>query len=64
MTHDTPLDFGRLYRAAFAERDPQRKQMLLSEVQKAITSTAQEETFIVPKFGPQSVTVSNVSVLA
>jgi hypothetical protein len=64
MTHDTPVDFGNLYRAAFAERDPQRKQLLLSEVQKAISSTAQDETVILPKFGPQSVTVSNVSLLA
>jgi len=64
MKHDTPLDFGRLYRAAFAERDPQRKQLLLSEVQKAISNTPQEEIVTLPKFGPQSVTVSKVSAFA
>jgi hypothetical protein len=31
------IDFGALYRAAFAERDPQRKQALLSQVQRLIS---------------------------
>ena len=64
MTHDTPVDFGKLYRAAFAERDPQRKQLLLSEVQKAISNTPQEQTVILPRFGPQSITAPKVSALA
>jgi hypothetical protein len=64
MTHDTPVDFGRLYRAAFAERDPQRKQVLLSEVQKVISSTQHEETVAMAKFGPQSVTIPKVSATA
>lgn len=32
-------DFGELYRAAFAERDPQLKQALLASVQKAISES-------------------------
>ncbi|MBV8052752.1 MAG: hypothetical protein JOZ80_16310 [Acidobacteriaceae bacterium] len=64
MTHDTPVDFGKLYRAAFAERDPQRKQLLLSQVQKAISNTVQDENITLPKFGPQSIAVRQVSALA
>lgn len=62
MKRDTPIDFGKLYRAAFAERDPQRKQLLLSQVQTAISNAPQEQTL--PKFGPQSVPASNASALA
>lgn len=35
MNHDNK-DFGELYRAAFAERDPDTKVVLLGEVRKAI----------------------------
>lgn len=34
-------DFGNLYRAAFAERDPAKKLVLLSAVQKAIVEWEQ-----------------------
>jgi hypothetical protein len=64
MTHDTPLDFGRLYRAAFAERDPQRKQLLLSEVQKVISNNSQRETVSIAKLGPQSVSGPRNSAVA
>jgi len=36
MTSDTFRNFGELYRAAFAERDPERKSLLLREVQRTI----------------------------
>jgi len=36
MEQDNFRDFGELYRAAFAERDPTRKLVLLHEVQKRI----------------------------
>ena len=36
MTSDTFRNFGELYRAAFAERDPERKSLLLREVQQTI----------------------------
>lgn len=39
MKNDRLTDFATLYRAAFAERDPQRKQVLLSQVQRLISST-------------------------
>ncbi len=39
----THADFGSLYRAAFAERDPDRKLILLSQVQKVIKPWEQEE---------------------
>ncbi len=32
----TPEDFGRLYREALAERNPERKQLLLRNVQEAL----------------------------
>jgi hypothetical protein len=64
MTHDRPFDFGRLYRAAFAERDPQRKQLLLSEVQKVISNNSQEEPVSMSKLGPQSLSVSRNSAVA
>jgi len=36
MEQDNVRDFGELYSAAFAERDPSRKLVLLHEVQKRI----------------------------
>ena len=36
MAHSTFDNFGDLYRAAFAEQDPEKKLFLLSEVRKAI----------------------------
>jgi hypothetical protein len=36
MTYGDSRDFGELYRAAFAERDPATKTLRLSEVQKAL----------------------------
>jgi len=35
-------DFGRLYRAAFAECDPEKKSRLLSEVQQALVEWERE----------------------
>ncbi len=36
MAHSTFDNFGDLYRAAFAEQDPEKKLFLLGEVRKAI----------------------------
>jgi hypothetical protein len=36
MTYGEFKDFGELYRAAFAERDPSTKEVRLSEVRKAL----------------------------
>jgi len=63
MTHDL-ADFGTLYRAAFAERDPQRKQVLLSQVQRAISNTEPDEGASGHKFAPESVPLSKVSAAA
>jgi hypothetical protein len=46
-------DFGKLYRAAFAERDPERKLALLSQLHRAIKPWEEEETALV-KHEPQS----------
>jgi len=37
-------DFGRLYRAAFAEREPGRKVFLLKQVQDVINQWGQQHT--------------------
>jgi hypothetical protein len=42
MNSDT-TNFGELYRAAFAEKDPDRKCVLLGEVQRVIKSWEQSE---------------------
>jgi hypothetical protein len=36
VEHSTFNNFGELYRAAFAEQDPERKLFLLSQVRKAL----------------------------
>ena len=64
MAQDKMIDFGTLYRAAFAERDPKRKQVLLSQVQKAISGSGQEEITAMVKLGPQSAPLSKVSAAA
>jgi hypothetical protein len=64
MAQDNMIDFGTLYRSAFAERDPERKQMLLSQVQRAITISEQDETTAVVKLGPQSEQLSKVRAIA
>ena len=60
MTHDV-IDFGKLYRAALAERDPQRKQILLSQVQRVISSTEPEEQAPGTKFAPESAVLPKVA---
>jgi hypothetical protein len=64
MTHEIPIDFSALYRAAFAERDPQRKQILLSQVQKLISNTLQEEGVPLSRIGVQSVSLPKISAVA
>lgn len=64
MAQDNTNDFGTLYRAAFAERDPEKKQILLSQVQKAISSSEQEEITAIAKLGPQSAQLPKVSAAA
>jgi hypothetical protein len=44
-------DFGELYNAAFAERDPEKKLMLLSEVRRVIAEWEQ-----MLQAGPSAVT--------
>ncbi len=43
MTQGKPADFAILYRAAFAERDPDKKLTLLREVQQLLHSWQQTE---------------------
>jgi len=62
MAQDNMIDFGTLYRAAYAERNPERKQILLSEVQKVIRSSEPEEVPAMIKLAPQS--TPKVSVAA
>jgi len=63
MTHDL-IDFGTLYRAALAERDPQRKQVLLSQVQQAISNTEPGEGASGSKCTPESGPLSKVNAAA
>jgi hypothetical protein len=64
MNQNNVVDFGALYRSAFAERDPQRKQILLSQVQKAIRNTEQDETVSIVKLSPQSLSSSKIGAIA
>jgi hypothetical protein len=41
-------DFSELYRAAFAEQDPEKKDLLLREVQKAIDDREQPYQVLPP----------------
>jgi hypothetical protein len=43
MDHIPTSNFGELYRAAFAERNPERKCTLLGEVQRVIKSWEESE---------------------
>jgi hypothetical protein len=54
-------DFATLYRAAYAEHDPERKQILLGQVQKAISDSEQGENTTIVKLGPQSVSKAAVA---
>ncbi len=53
-------DFGRLYRAAYAEVDPEKKMLLLSAVQRAI----EEWRSMAEKESPAQILVSSGTVLA
>jgi hypothetical protein len=64
MTQNNVSDFGTLYRSAFAERDPEKKQMLLNQVQKVISNSEQNEKASKVKLAPQSVPVSKISAAA
>jgi hypothetical protein len=61
---DNMIDFGTLFRAAFAERDPERKQVLLSQVQRAIASCEPGENAPMIKLGLQSVSQSKIVAAA
>jgi len=63
MAQDNMIDFGTLYRAAYAERNPERKQILLSEVQKVIRSSEQEEVAAI-KLASQRAQLPKVSAAA
>ena len=52
-------NFGDLYRAAFAESDPEIKQILLSDVKRALDLWANSEAADVPR--PAKASVSSVS---
>jgi hypothetical protein len=43
MNQNNVTDFGTLYRSAFAERDPEKKQALLNQVQRLISKCEQDE---------------------
>jgi len=64
MAQHNSIDFGKLYRSAVAERDPERKQVLLSQVQKAIRKCEQEEITALVKLGSQSAQLSKVQAVA
>jgi hypothetical protein len=64
MNQNKVVDFGALYRSAFAERDPERKQMLLNQVQRLISDFEQGETQLSVKLGPQSVPLPRISAVA
>jgi len=64
MIQNRMSDFGALYRSAFAERDPERKQMLLSQVQKAISDSEQQKSGSTIKFGSQSVSDPKIAAAA
>ncbi|HXW92337.1 MAG TPA: hypothetical protein VEK33_17430 [Terriglobales bacterium] len=49
-----PADFGSLYRAAFAERDPDKKLVLLSQVQKVVKPWECDEITAAGKSNPQA----------
>jgi len=49
-----PADFGSLYRAAFAERDPDKKLVLLSQVQKVVKPWEHDEITAAGKWNPQA----------
>ena len=52
------LDFRELYRAAFAERDPQKKLLLLSQVQQVVKPWEQDDMRMTGQSGAQAPTSS------
>jgi hypothetical protein len=57
-------NFAELYRAAFAEDNPEIKQLLLADVQKALDRWAEsEETASRPQAGPKPFTQKDPSFL-
>jgi len=56
------VDFAALYRAAYAERDAEKKQMLLRQVQSVIASYHEDQPS--PKLPVQSLTVSPTRAIA
>lgn len=63
MNQNNIIDFGILYRTAYAERDPERKQILLSQVQNAIRNCEQDE-MATTKLGPQMAQFSKITAVA
>lgn len=64
MKKTTSTDFSTLYRAAYAERDPQRKQMLLSQVQQVIANSEQGESLPPIKLGAQPLSFPKIAAVA
>lgn len=64
MKKTASTDFSTLYRAAYAERDPQRKQMLLSQVQEVIASSDPSEPLPTIKLGVQSLSLPKIAAVA
>ena len=62
MNHKNGVDFGSLYRAAFAERDGEKKQQLLKQVQSVIASYHEDETSA--KLPAQGFTISPIRAIA
>jgi len=62
MNHNNSVDFGALYRAAYAERDAEKKQMLLKQVQSVIESYHEDE--VSTKLPVQALSVSLIRAIA
>jgi len=61
MKHNN-VDFGTLYRAAFAERDAEKKQLLLKQVQSVIASSHEEDTPV--RLPVQGLTIGPIRAIA
>lgn len=63
MTDTRFKDFGQLYKAAFAEREPERKLLLLNQVRRALEDweTLQRNSSKPPSSTPQVLRLSHTA---
>jgi hypothetical protein len=52
MASEMKIDFGQLYRRAFAEKDPVTKDLLLQQVQSLLDEWRQSNSKILPRPDP------------